>query len=71
MADVSWAQTQLTSGNSVRRGSKSTVYLKVASGIVPWPITACFFASNDQLAGNGSYVFSIDDCAATDWELHT
>ena len=71
MADVSWAQTQLNSGNSVRRASLPSVYLKVASGIVPWPIPACFYASNDQLAGSGHYSFSIDDCAATDWELHS
>lgn len=71
MADVSWAQTQLNLGNSVRRASKSAVYLKVASGIVPWPITACFFASDDSVAYAGTYGFSIDDCAATDWELHT
>ena len=71
MADVSWAQTQITAGNSVRRASLPSVYLKTTSGLVPWPITACFFASDDSVAYAGTYVFSIDDCAATDWELHT
>lgn len=69
MNGVTWATQQIELGNSVRRASIPTVYLKKSAGIVPWPITAIFSTADDSLMYGGTYVFDLDDCAATDWEL--
>ena len=72
MADVSWAQNQIVLGNSVRRAAYTAVYLKAHNPTwAPWGTVSCFFANDDSLANTGTYTYSIDDCAATDWELHT
>lgn len=73
MADVSWAQQQVASGNAVRRASIPSVYIKMGvPNYVPWQMPLVYFASDDSIAVQGTYSFNgLDDCAANDWELHT
>lgn len=72
MSDVSWAQQQINSNNSVRRASLPNVYVKFYNPGWSWRAEmGVFYASDDSVAYAGPYRFSVDDCAATDWELHT
>ena len=72
MAGVLWAQQQVIDGNSVRRASIPSVYVKLHQPVwSPHPVRGAFFATGDILATPyHHYMFSIEDCAATDWELH-
>ena len=72
MNDFAWAEAQLDLGNSVRRASASTVYVKMHQPVwSPRLIPGMFYASDDSWVRDDMFRFSIDDAAATDWELHS
>lgn len=71
MNDINWARQQIALENAVRRVSIPGVYLKQYSpSWSPWaPVTAIHSTSNDSVIEQ-RYFFTLDDAAATDWELH-
>lgn len=73
MADVLWAQQQVINGNSVKRASIPSVYVKLHEpSWSTYAVRGAFFTSGDILATPyHHYMFSMEDCAATDWELHS
>ena len=72
MSNFAWAQAQLNLGNSVRRASAATVYVKMHQPAwSPNSIPGVFYVSDDSWVRDDTFYFSIDDAHATDWELHS